>query len=79
MPDGEGCWQLADGVRVAHRDHIEPSSKGGSDDLDNLVLACDECNGQKKARPLVIFLALRSGCPRFKIVSGDYRPRTWAA
>jgi hypothetical protein len=82
---GEGeepFWQLAEGVRLAHRDHVEPSSKGGANHLDNLVLACDECNVKKKARPLLIFLALRAGCPRFQSVGGDYRDvfaKAWAA
>lgn len=34
---------------VATGDHITPHSKGGSDDLDNLVVACFSCNSQKGA------------------------------
>ena len=33
-------------------DHIEPVSKGGSDDESNLVTSCAECNGGKGAREL---------------------------
>lgn len=31
-------------------DHVIPRSKGGTDDLDNLVLACSECNNRKAGR-----------------------------
>ena len=29
-------------------DHIKPKSKGGSDELDNLAMACDACNNAKR-------------------------------
>jgi 5-methylcytosine-specific restriction endonuclease McrA len=35
-----------------HIDHIHPLSKGGSHSIDNVVLACKECNIKKKAKPL---------------------------
>ena len=31
-------------------DHIIPIAKGGTDDLDNLCLACPECNRYKRNR-----------------------------
>lgn len=34
---------------ILHADHIEPKSQGGSDDLVNLITACDACNGGKGA------------------------------
>lgn len=33
-------------------DHVIPLSGGGTDDMDNLVTACYECNRGKGARPL---------------------------
>ena len=33
-------------------DHINPKSKGGSDDIDNLVTACFDCNRGKAANEL---------------------------
>jgi hypothetical protein len=42
------CGKKAPDV-VLHCDHIEPRSKGGSDDMVNLVTACDTCNGGKGA------------------------------
>ncbi len=33
-----------------HVDHVLPKSRGGSDRLDNLVLACPSCNSAKGAR-----------------------------
>lgn len=35
-----------------HADHMIPVVEGGSDDLDNLVTACDSCNLGKGPRPL---------------------------
>lgn len=65
LPDGEGVWQLADGYAKATRDHVHPLSKGGPDNLDNLVLACMACNVAKGTAPLLLFFARRAGCPRF--------------
>ncbi|WP_242384439.1 HNH endonuclease [Enterococcus faecalis] len=36
-------------------DHVIPFSKGGSDELDNLVCACRKCNRQKKDKTLEEF------------------------
>lgn len=33
-------------------DHVHPRSKGGTDDDDNLVLACRSCNSSKGAKSL---------------------------
>lgn len=33
----------ADGIKL-HVDHVIPVAKGGTNDLENLVAACDECN-----------------------------------
>lgn len=38
---------LADGPRQATIDHVVPRSRGGSDKLDNLALACARCNNEK--------------------------------
>ena len=35
-----------------HVDHVLPASKGGSDELDNLVTACQDCNLGKAAKLL---------------------------
>lgn len=47
--DGDRCvyCQEADGDTV---DHITPVSRGGTDDIDNLALACNACNGGKAGR-----------------------------
>jgi len=38
-------------------DHIHPRSRGGSDRISNLTLACIPCNTEKGARPVEEFLA----------------------
>lgn len=45
------CGELAAGV-----DHIQPKSKGGSDDPANLVRSCKRCNSHKASQDLVSFL-----------------------
>lgn len=49
--DGDACVYCleAPGTVV---DHIVPTSKGGTDDQNNLVLACHACNCGKAGRPL---------------------------
>ena len=43
--------QPVSGVRY-HLDHILPGSLGGTDDMDNLALACPMCNYHKSAHVL---------------------------
>jgi len=38
-------------------DHIHPTSRGGSDRVSNLTLACHDCNQRKSNRPVEEFLA----------------------
>jgi 5-methylcytosine-specific restriction endonuclease McrA len=42
-----------------HIDHIEPVSKTGSGDWDNLTAACASCNTSKNATSLLTFLSRR--------------------
>ena len=44
--DGHKC-QYCGATRKLTIDHIIPKSKGGSDDWDNLVVACSSCNIKK--------------------------------
>ncbi len=37
-------------------DHIEPRSKGGPNDVQNLAPACRKCNGTKGSQSLLTFL-----------------------
>lgn len=41
-------------------DHVEPLSRGGAHDPENIVAACKSCNSSKHDTPLVLWLALRS-------------------
>lgn len=38
-------------------DHIEPLSKGGAHDEDNIAAVCKACNSSKRVMPLVVWLA----------------------
>lgn len=38
------------GERHVNKDHMTPRARGGSNDQDNLVLACPQCNQRKGAR-----------------------------
>ena len=45
------CGRSAPDV-IVHVDHINPVSKGGDNDLMNLVTSCESCNGGKSDRQL---------------------------
>jgi hypothetical protein len=57
-------WQEHDGRRFyigrtpATIDHVIPRTKGGTNDISNLVLCCKQCNSIKGNRPLWAFEAL---------------------
>lgn len=44
---GPGCAYCCDAADQV--DHVLPRSKGGADDLSNLVAACGHCNASKGA------------------------------
>ncbi len=57
---GRACAYCgASGVPL-NLDHIHPRSRGGSDRISNLVLACIRCNQAKNATPIEVFLKGRS-------------------
>jgi hypothetical protein len=45
-------------------DHIHIKSDGGTDDLDNLVLACWDCNTERNVKPYTEFLAIVKARPK---------------
>lgn len=45
-----GGYLLPNGTRWANLDHVIPWSAGGSDNVDNLVMSCQQCNQAKGAR-----------------------------
>lgn len=42
-------------------DHKIPRSRGGTDDPENLTIACEECNGRKRSMTVEEFLACGMG------------------
>lgn len=45
LPDK--CWYCGKG-KPSTIDHVKPISKGGGNEIDNLVLCCKSCNSTKK-------------------------------
>ena len=58
MPDGTEwpVWETRPEYGEATVDHIICRIDGGSDDLDNLVLACWWCNTKRNVKPYEVFL-----------------------
>ena len=47
LRDGRKCMYCGDEKSHLEVEHITPKSKGGANDIKNLVLACIECNRKK--------------------------------
>lgn len=63
--DGMFCTYCNAVLRHITIDHVDPR---GTNELDNLTVACGDCNTLKHARPLLVFLALRAlrGWPQYQ-------------
>lgn len=57
--DGDECFYCEARHDFYQVDHVVPFTAGGSDNLENLVLACALCNYAKRAWPGWLFLILR--------------------
>lgn len=44
---GEQCNRIKDHPKQATKDHVVPKALGGTNTLDNYVLACQSCNNDK--------------------------------
>jgi len=62
--DGEVCAYCGTREGPFHIDHIHPLSRGGSNDLTNLCVACIPCNLSKGARTPDEWLGALRGAPR---------------
>jgi hypothetical protein len=66
---------------VLHCDHVHPRCAGGSDEMDNLVTACVDCNLSKSGRPLSVEVAVAVRPSRAPWPVGWYvltgEPRGW--
>jgi 5-methylcytosine-specific restriction endonuclease McrA len=66
------CCAYCDAENVPLQvEHVVPRSRGGSDRVSNLTLACEPCNTAKAARPLVEFLA--HDLPRLKRIEAKLK------
>lgn len=52
-----GSLSEGPGQRPWHVDHKTPVASGGTNDIDNLVLACQKCNLEKSDTPYVEYMA----------------------
>lgn len=58
------CWYCGDVLNLGGKqsfeiDHVQPVSKGGTNEPDNLVASCRSCNGEKGDMTLKEFRAHR--------------------
>src|SRR5262245_50676297 len=51
-----GKHEHPNGLCIAHKDHVTPRAHGGSNRIDNLVLACWPCNTAKRALMYLEFI-----------------------
>jgi hypothetical protein len=67
-----GGWVLKAGYSAAHIDHVFPKSQGGTNELSNLVLACEDCNMAKGARtPEQANVSTQDGVVSFAFPAGE--------
>lgn len=61
LKDNSCCWYCGKEMpkNKLTVDHVFPRSKGGSDDFDNIVLACKECNSSKNDLDLLEWYSKR--------------------
>jgi len=55
---GSRCWYCGVHLGLSHKatiDHFMPQKYGGSDDIDNLRLACRPCNARKSCSDIETF------------------------
>ena len=53
-----GC-NLQFPYKIFEIDHIQPKSKGGGDNIENLQLLCNHCNRRKRDKSMEEFLAIQ--------------------
>lgn len=72
LPQGvQSKWDRKIPLNAPQVDHKTPQKQGGTDDLDNLVLCCISCNGEKRALPYDEFTCVQ--------VFEPYDPYPWNA
>ena len=49
ISDNNHCWYCGKEMPVSQltRDHVFPRSKGGGNDMDNIIMVCKSCNSSK--------------------------------
>lgn len=61
LDDNDSCWYCGKEMDKSKLtiEHIFPRSKNGSDDMDNIVLVCPECNSSKRDLDLLEWYSTR--------------------
>lgn len=66
------CFYCEEEYTDYHVDHMIPLSRGGTNDISNLAIACPSCNLRKHAKMPWVFLAEMSSCRSQKVpTSGE--------
>lgn len=60
IPLEDGSWTVPVGCDFLLFDHVVPRSRGGSNEADNLVPACNSCNAGKGGRTLEEYRFLKA-------------------
>lgn len=55
----EGICAYCESEKATTKDHVVPLSRGGSDEIDNILPACRSCNCRKHTRSLEEWLVIR--------------------
>lgn len=68
----ENCCAYCKSKENLHWEHIIPKSRGGPDNVDNMVLACRDCNLKKSDKDLFEWYGLELKYEIPRIVLGKY-------
>ncbi|HAA46391.1 MAG: HNH endonuclease domain protein [Halomonas sp. 54_146] len=67
---GRECAYCGTGDTPLEVEHVVPRSRGGSNRVSNLVIACHDCNSAKSSQPLTDFFATDKGLRKRLKVNG---------
>lgn len=65
------CWYCGKEMKVGQLsvDHVFPRSKGGTDDMDNIIMCCQSCNSSKADKDLMDWYNEREEFPPYYVIA----------